>query len=370
MKIAHLTSAHQRYDTRIFLKMCRSLVAAGHDVTLIVADGAADELRDGVRILSVSKPRGRLDRMWTSTRRLFAKAMELDCDVYHLHDPELLLVALRLKSRGHRVIFDAHEDLPLQILSKSYIRPGVRQMVSTAAGLFERFACRQVDAVVAATPTIRDKFARLDIEAVDINNFPVLGEFDASVSWDQKAREVCYIGSIVASRGIRELVAAMSLTRSGGQLALAGDFQEPNLQADVEAMPGWSRVNWLGFLSRSEIRSVLCQSTAGLVTLHPTPAYLDSLPVKMFEYMSAGLPVIASNFPLWREIVEGSDCGICVDPLDPASIASAIDQLMENPDRARRMGENGQRAVHARYNWGVEEKKLLALYERLLTTPV
>lgn len=131
-------------------------------------------------------------------------------------------------------------------------------------------------------------------------------------------------------------------------------------------MTGWARVDELGFLTRAEIRMIFGRSMAGLVTLHPTPACLGSFPVKKFEYMAAGLPVIASNFPLWREI-EGNECGVCVDPFDPVAIAAAIDRLVDDSDLARRMGENGRRAVHERYNWGVEEKKLLALYGKLLS---
>ena len=76
----------------------------------------------------------------------------------------------------------------------------------------------------------------------------------------------------------------------------------------------------------------------------------------MFEYMSSGVPVIASNFPLWREIIEGNNCGICVDPLNPTAIATAIDTLAKDPDRARQMGRNGQKAVLEKFNWSAEEK--------------
>ncbi|MGB3500413.1 MAG: glycosyltransferase family 4 protein [Mesorhizobium sp.] len=364
-KVAHLTSAHPRYDTRIFLKMCRSLAEQGSDVSLVVADGLGDEEREGVRILDVGKSSCRLGRMLGATGRVLDKAIALDADIYHLHDPELLPLGLKLKRRGKRVIFDSHEDVPKQIMSKAYLNPLLRGSISTAMSAFERFACSRLDHVIAATPVIRDKFADLGIRSTDINNFPMLGELDGAVPWTAKAREVCYVGGITEVRGIVEIVAAMDFTHTGARLNLGGKFERAALRDQAAGVRGWERVNELGFMSRAQVRETLARSVAGLVTLHPTRAYLDSLPVKMFEYMSAGIPVIASHFPLWRQIVEGNECGICVDPLDPSAIAAAIDRLVDDPDLAAKMGENGRRAVHERYNWGVEEQKLFALYSEL-----
>ena len=158
----------------------------------------------------------------------------------------------------------------------------------------------------------------------------------------------------------------MEHVKSDIKLSIAGEFTEKSLANDVRKYPGWERANELGFLSRAGIRDLLSVSLAGLVTLRPTINYIDSLPVKMFEYMSAGIPVIASNFPLWREIIEGYNCGICVDPLDPTAIAAAIDILAQDPEYARQMGQNGQKAVMEKFNWGAEEKKLMILYEKLL----
>jgi glycosyltransferase involved in cell wall biosynthesis len=81
--------------------------------------------------------------------------------------------------------------------------------------------------------------------------------------------------------------------------------------------------------------------------------------------MSSGIPVIASRFPLWREVVEGNACGLCVDPHSPQEIAEAIDYLARNPAQARRMGENGRQAVLGKYNWKVEESKLMRFYDSL-----
>lgn len=369
MKIAHLTSAHERHDTRIFLKMCRSLAAAGHDVSLVVADGLGDEQLDGVHIFGVDKPRGRLERMRSATRRVLAKALELDTDLYHLHDPELLPAGLALRRRGKRVVFDAHEDLPRQILSKHYLHPLVRRPLSAAVGRFEHFACRRLTYVIGATPAICDKFASLGIGATNINNYPMLGELADDVQRSEKGTDVAYVGGIAAIRGIRQVVTAMEFCRTEVRLNLVGEFAEKDVKAEVSTFPGWPKVRELGFLSRQEVKKVLGRSVAGIVTFLPEPNHIDAQPNKMFEYMSAGLPVVGANFPLWREIIEGNECGICVDPLVPSEIAGAIDQLVEKPALAKRMGENGRRAVHERYNWGIEEAKLLALYERLLSSP-
>ncbi|GAB3465651.1 glycosyltransferase family 4 protein [Massilia terrae] len=364
-KIAHLTSAHPRHDTRIFIKQCRSLAEHGHEVSLVVADGAGAAREHGIRIVDVGRLPGRVKRMLRTTAQVLAAARALEADVYHLHDPELIPAGLRLKRLGRNVVFDAHEDVPAQLLGKPYLGDMSARMLSRSFGAYERFACRRFDGIIAATPFIRDKFLRINPATVDVNNFPLLREFDTPASWPAKPAEVCYVGNISAIRGIRELVRACALLRSPARLVLAGAFSEPALETEVATYPGWPRVDARGHLDRTGVQQVMQRAMAGLVTLHPVPNYLDALPVKMFEYMAAGIPVIASSFPLWREIVEGSGCGICVAPGDPLAIAAAIDHFVLHPDLARRMGENGRRAVVEKYNWQAESRKLLDFYARL-----
>jgi glycosyltransferase involved in cell wall biosynthesis len=297
------------------------------------------------------------------------RAITLDASIYHLHDPELLPIGLKLRKSGKRVIFDAHEDVPKQLLAKPYLGPVRLRLLASIFSRFEHYACSRLTGVITATPSIGEKFQAINERTLVVNNFPLLGELHMDDSWDREKNEVCYVGVISKARGIREIVAAMSEVKSNARLALAGTFSDFALESELKALPGWKKTNALGFVDRNRMRDLLGQSIAGLVTFKPLPNHIDAQPNKMFEYMSAGIPVIASNFPLWREIIEVNDCGICIDPLDPTAIAAAIDRLVANPREAQRMGENGRKAVLDRYNWPVEEEKLLAFYASLLQGP-
>jgi len=364
-RICHLTSVHSRYDERIFLKELKSLKKTDFDTYLIVADGKGNEItEEGIKILDVGKPRNRKERVLDITNRIYKKALGVNADIYHFHDPELIPVGLKFKKLGKKVIYDVHEDVPRQILTKPYLNRISKKFLSFLFEKYENWAVRKFDFVITATPYIRDRFLKLVSKVVDINNYPLLEEFPEVSPWNKREPEICYIGGIAKVRGIVELV--KSLENVDTILHLAGSFESKSLEEEVRKLLGWRKVKYYGFVGRTDVQKILKSVMVGIVTLHPTLNYYVSLPVKLFEYMAAGLPVVTSNFPLWKEIVEENRCGICVDPLNPEEIAEAIKYLLTHPKEAKVMGKKGRKAVLEKYNWDLEEKKLIKVYRELL----
>jgi hypothetical protein len=206
---------------------------------------------------------------------------------------------------------------------------------------------------------------------VAVQNYPLLEEFNLSAEaqpYRERAPLVAYVGGNHHGARIEEMVQAKDLfTRGAGRkTAPRRHLRRGWPEARCRAVPGWQHVVFVGWQSRPMIVALLGRARVGLVVLHPLPNYKEAYPVKLFEYMAAGLPVVASDFPLWRQIVEGTGCRLLVDPRDPQAIASAIGWLFTHPDEGAAMGERGRQSVGTTYNWGVEAKKLLAFYERLL----
>ena len=364
-RIVHLTSAHPVMDIRIFHKECRSLARVGLDVIQICNHDLNDTI-DGVRILGLGRNKGRVSRFTKGLIKTFVAALRCRGDLYHLHDPDIIIVGIALRILGKRVIYDVHEDLPTKILLKMYLPTIARKPLSLIVRYLENIAAGLMSGLVTATPTLRLRFQQSNRNIAVVNNFPMLEEFEdaETVCWESRRPSVVYFGGISEARGVYEMIQAVNLlpTALGVKLELAGWFYVKSLFDRLKEQPQWSLVNWHSEVDRPGLRHLLRTVSAGLVVLHPEKSFLTSQPTKLFEYMAAGIPVIASDFPLWRSIVSTADCGILVDPLDGRSIAAAIESLLSNPERARAMGQRGRQAVEEHFNWANEEETLLSFY--------
>lgn len=339
-----------------------------YEVTL-VAPNNKNEIIERIHMKSIAKPSNRFVRVTRTMCEVYHTALREEARVYHFHDPELILIGVLLKMHGKKVIYDVHEDLPKQIMSKDWIPKFLRKVIGLLATLMEHIGSSMFDVIIAATPTIAKRFPRR--KTITVLNYPLVNELVCTEARPYTERDniIAYVGGITEIRGAKEMIEAMAFLTSFYEvrLVLAGVISPPGLEEKLKIALAHEYVDFIGYQSREGVRYLLSQARVGLVALHPTTNHLAGYPVKLFEYMAAGIPVVASDFPTCREIVEGEKCGLLVDPLDPKEIADAIRYLLDNPEEAEAMGRRGRQAVLAQYNWENEEPKLLAVYERLLS---
>lgn len=366
LKICHMTSAHKSDDTRIFHKECTSLANNGYDVFLV--SHGDSYTKNGVTVVGLGdKPTGRFQRMISSTRNAYRQAKSLDADIYHIHDPELLPYAYKLKKEGKKVIFDSHEDYLSTITEKSWIPSFFRKLVFKVFKMYEKKVIGAIDAAVVCYHWTEDRYNEINENVKMILNFPIL-EDENTVIERSNLRKISFAGGISRQWCHKEIIEAIdSLEDVEYELAgrLSGAYGE-----ELKNLEGWKHVNYHGVLPHEEVKNTIySNSSIGMALLDyiaqckGTVGNLSN--TKFFEYMQMGLPLVCTNFKLWKEIIDEEECGICVNPHDVAGIANAIEYLLENPSIAKEMGRNGQRAVIYKYNWGVEEKKLLNLYEMI-----
>lgn len=362
--VCHISSVHQARDVRISLKECPAL-AADHWEVFLVAPGKL-ETASAIRHHALdASGGGRLRRVVFRGYRAYRAAAKVKADVYHFHDPELIPFGLLLRASGSRVIYDVHENVPQDVLSKDWIAPVFRRPVAQLMRLIEWASAKVFSGIVAATPIIALRFP--PEKTAVVQNFPLLGEFalDDAIPYLERKPLFTYVGGLTGARGASQMVDAIDAIDGRARLLLAGSMESEPLRRQLEVMPGWDKVDFQGWLYRGEITAMLGRVRAGLVVLHPIRNYAESWPIKLFEYMAAGLPVIASDFPLWRSIVEEAGCGLLVDPLDPGAIAGAMQWILDHPEESRAMGERGRRAVAEKYNWENEAETLVGLYRKL-----
>lgn len=363
-----MTSVHPPFDTRILFRECATLVRAGHDVTL-VAVGEGEPQIQGVHMSYVPRAQGRRERMVQTAGHVARRAMALHADLYHVHDPELLPWAQWMRLRGARVVFDMHENLPGAILDKPWIHSRVRQPASTGARLAERALIGTMP-VIFAEDSYRKYYPWVQQSATVLNMPDVERLADYRTARRDKFT-VAYIGNVGATRGSLTLLDALGVLHARG-IDLAYECVGPAtpqhrklLQERIAALQ-LSDANLTGRLPSDQGLRRIADCHVGVALLKKRPNSYESYPTKMFEYMALGLPVLVSDFPLYRAVVESEGCGICVDPDDPQAIAAALRLLHDAPELAAAMGHRGRCAVQERYNWAVEGQKLVAFYEQLL----
>lgn len=363
-KICHITSAHPRYDIRIFEKECVSLARVGYEVYLVVNDDKEDEVKNGVHILSTAyTPHNRIDRMFHSTHKIYIKALSTNADVFHFHDPELMFVAGQLKQQGKKVIFDAHESVVAQIQEKDWIPLLLRKPIALCYEKIQNYVCKKVDAIITVTPNLVKYFQSINSNTIMVTNYPLIDEIKYV---RQPLKQVCFAGLLNSTWCHEDIICAINQIE-GVQYVIAGNIQENYLKILKEHAN--DNLIFKGKVSHEEVADIYSKSMVGIALnnskqMKEAKGSLGN--TKIFEYMMHGLPVICSDYERWKEIIEDNQCGICVENNNIEQIRDAIIYVMNNYEDAKKMGENGKKIVKEFYNWNNEFIKLEDLYLKLM----
>ncbi|MDO4412653.1 glycosyltransferase [Cutibacterium sp.] len=363
-RVVSLSTVHHGHDNRVFNKEARALVQAGYDYHLVIS-AERDGIDNGIPVVALHREEGRVRRLILSQREAWHYLQVLQPEVLHIHDPELIPLALLWGHRDHcKVIYDAHEDLIGQVDTKPYLGKLTRPLARLAARGLVGLADRGADAVVAATETVGQRFHHSPVTVV--RNYPWLGNYD--VTPDPVPGRLVYVGDLSEERKLSFMIEVTRRIRCQvpqAHLVLAGRVLS-GCQNTVDRAVGEGFVDHLGLVSPTEVPKVLASGQIGLVFLKPLPNYVASLPTKLFEYMASRLPFAASDFPAWREMFGRYGAGIFVDTEDIAVTAGSLAELLADSNRCREIGQAGRRAVEAGLNFESQAEALTGLVGRLL----
>lgn len=371
-----LSSVHIALDNRVFYREARSLQRAGYDVTLIAIHDR-DEVKDGVQIVALPLvPRWQRPRLWWD---LVRRARASRADVFHFHDPELLLVTPWLRwLSGKPTVYDVHEVYADFIKVKDYMPVWLRYPIAWIFRWLEPLLARLQSALIFADDQIATSFERVVCPKATLFNFPARSFVEqaivASQGAERRAPVVLYLGGLERNRGSQLMIDAFYRVWQEfpeARLLLVGHFMPPDLEQEVRAEAARRGIEGAltitGRVPFEEIGDYLRRVSVGWVTWQPVPKNEKNVPTKLFEYMAYGVPVVSSELPSTRPFVHDGENGYLVTADDPQTHAEAILELLRQPEAAAAMGRKGQEMVRSRYNWDEMEKRLLALYQELLS---
>lgn len=371
-RVVHASTAHGSADNRIRHKECAALAANGYTVTYLcrsqpdspTSSSTTPRPRsqtDTVTTVALPARTSRMSRALLGSIDIWRQLTRIEPEILHVHDPELIpLAALWRTTKKKVAIYDAHEDLALQITGKTYIPRPLMGITRLFGRSLEIMASLTLNAVVVANPHHQRHFPPAKTQLVQ--NFPWRSDFGGpatSVQPRATTTDFVYIGAVSVNRG--SLAMADGASRQGASLLVAGAIGDAESSRAL-VRPG---ITTLGPVNASRIPEILRSSRAGLALLKPLPNYLEAQSTKIYEYMAAGIPFIASAFPNWKSQLDQYKAGIFVDPLDEGEISEAMRWIVENPQSAREMGRRGREASTRWFTFEGQAEGLLSLYSRL-----
>ena len=389
--VCHVSFNHDAFDDRIYWKELIALKEAGY-IAIHVCVGHHDRsfyTPEGIHIIEIKRKKN-VGNIWVNRvlyflklkssviQEVLLKCKTLKADVYHYHDLQLNGIVKALKSlpQKPKVIYDAHECYPLLLKENSPSHKALKIGYSLIASLIAQWeikSAKQCDFLIATDePTLR-RFERNipGVKSELLYNYSYFISPDEKQVKPQKKYDFLYVGLISEARGIIDMLEAIAYLKEkfDPSALIIGSFETPTIEKQVnekiESLGLTNNVQLSNAVPFDKIKFFYEESSIGIGIFHPTPKYINFIPIKLFEYMAFGLPVIFSDHGPSANIIKEVECGILVPPQNSYAISTAMVALTTNADLYNNLSKNGKRAVKEKYNWAIEKKKLLRIYSEL-----
>ena len=355
-----MSSLHRWDDSRIYYKEALCLNKEYKIVICGVSDFCFKRVNN-IEIYGLSE-RKKVYKRVLSWFKLLKLALKIPASIYHFS----------------KIIYDIHENISSTIPEKIRIPKPIRKVLFYLWPILETYSIkRYIDYIVTASDDIAMLYQKYKNKVVIIRNFAYSDflKYNDSKIIEKKhnlynnSLTVIYAGSLMRAKGILEIVKAIKYVdrKYDIKLILTNNFNNTDFEKKVKNIAS-DRVIFTGRLCYKKVFEYLKMSDIGLACYHPISNYVNGIDrmLKIFEYMSVGLPIIISNFPTWKNFINTNRCGITANPMSPKSIAKAIEWFISHPEEMVKMGENGKKAIKEKYNWDMESQKLIKVYRKLL----
>lgn len=373
VRVCHLTSTHKSNDQRILVKECVSLKNAGYDVSLI-AQGKSCVL-EGIPITGTGEEKkSSFYRLLIRPREIYKIARKKKADIYQIHDMELLPYAAKLKRMGYRVIFDCHEDFAPRFSDSDvfHLPKWMMKMAGRAYTAYEKHVIKKLDALISVTPHICDRLRESNAKTVMVTNYPIIVEgnpWAEKTKYCERSDHICFAGQISCVQYALDTVVKSLQNIDGIYFNIYGPERRAGDMEYLNSIDTHKKIRYYGVLPFYELPKKISNSRMAIATAaysKDTAGHLGTLGNnKLFEAMLRGIPVIFTDFTLWKQINDKYHFGIPVRHGNVEDMSDAIQYLLDNPDEAERMGKRGREAVLREFNWNTQEKQLITLYSQI-----